>query len=52
MRVTHRLLKSPPSVAARGEVRNVPSISDIQAGLLDTKGRIPGGSRGRLSLFR
>ncbi|XP_014233207.1 mitochondrial-processing peptidase subunit alpha [Trichogramma pretiosum] len=51
MRVAHRLLKSPPSVAARGEVRNVPSITDIQAGLLDSRGRVPG-SRGRLSLFR
>ncbi|XP_076627484.1 mitochondrial-processing peptidase subunit alpha isoform X1 [Colletes latitarsis] len=46
-----RLLKSPPSVAARGEVRAVPSIGDIQAGLIDEQGRLPG-SRNRLSLFR
>ncbi|CAB0044097.1 unnamed protein product [Trichogramma brassicae] len=48
MRVAHRLLKSPPSVAARGEVRNVPSITDIQAGLLDSRGRVPGS---RATLF-
>ncbi|XP_033227616.1 mitochondrial-processing peptidase subunit alpha-like [Belonocnema kinseyi] len=40
-RVACRLLKSPPSVVARGRVRNIPSHSDIQAGLLDAKGRIP-----------
>ncbi|XP_068968484.1 mitochondrial-processing peptidase subunit alpha [Bombus flavifrons] len=49
--VARRLLKSPPSVAARGEVRTVPSIGDIQAGLIDERGRLPG-SRSRLSLFR
>ncbi|OXU19162.1 hypothetical protein TSAR_014823 [Trichomalopsis sarcophagae] len=51
IRVARRLLKSPPSVAARGEVRHVPSITDIQAGLLDAQGLLPG-SRSRLSLFR
>lgn len=49
--VARRLLKSPPSVAARGEVRTVPSIGDIQTGLIDEQGRLPG-SRSRLSLFR
>ncbi|XP_054008152.1 mitochondrial-processing peptidase subunit alpha [Hylaeus anthracinus] len=49
--VARRLLKSSPSVAARGEVRAVPSIGDIQAGLIDDQGRLPG-SRNRLSLFR
>lgn len=49
--VARRLLRSPPSVAARGEVRTVPSIGDIQAGLIDEQGRLPG-SRNRLSLFR
>ncbi|KAK1119391.1 hypothetical protein K0M31_013222 [Melipona bicolor] len=49
--VARRLLKSPPSVAARGEVRAVPTIRDIQTGLIDEQGRLPG-SRGRLSLFR
>ncbi|CAK9821691.1 Mitochondrial-processing peptidase subunit alpha [Anthophora retusa] len=50
-RVACRLLKSAPSVAARGEVRTVPSIGDIQTGLIDEQGRLPG-SRSRLSLFR
>ncbi|XP_043276457.1 mitochondrial-processing peptidase subunit alpha [Venturia canescens] len=50
-RVARRLLKSPPSVAARGDVRNVPTLADIQAGLLDSQGRMPG-ARSRLSLFR
>lgn len=49
--VARRLLKSPPSVAARGEVRTVPSIGNIQAGLIDEQGRLPG-SRSRLTLFR
>ncbi|XP_015429321.1 PREDICTED: mitochondrial-processing peptidase subunit alpha isoform X2 [Dufourea novaeangliae] len=49
--IARRLLKSPPSVAARGEVRTVPSIGDIQTGLTDEQGRLPG-SRNRLSLFR
>lgn len=50
-RVARRLLKSPPCIAARGEVKAVPSITDIQNGLLDSQGRLPG-SRSRLSLFR
>ncbi|XP_078044447.1 mitochondrial-processing peptidase subunit alpha [Augochlora pura] len=49
--VARRLLKSPPCIAARGEVRTIPSIGDIQAGLSDDQGRLPG-SRSRLSLFR
>lgn len=50
-RVARRLLKSAPSVAARGEVRSVPSFADIQTGLLDAQGRLPG-SQSRLSIFR
>lgn len=50
-RVTRRLLKSPPCMAARGEVKAVPSLSDVQSGLIDAQGRLPG-SRSRLSLFR
>lgn len=50
-RVARQLLKSQPSVAARGEIRKLPSMSDIQSGLLDHEGRLPG-NRGRLSLFR
>ncbi|XP_012288110.1 mitochondrial-processing peptidase subunit alpha [Orussus abietinus] len=50
-KVVRRLLKSPPSVGARGEVRSIPSLAEIQAGFLDEQGRLPG-SRNRLSLFR
>ncbi|XP_029049916.1 mitochondrial-processing peptidase subunit alpha [Osmia bicornis bicornis] len=49
--VVRRLLKSPPSVAARGEIKTLPSIGDIQAALIDEQGRLPG-SRSRLSLLR
>ncbi|GAB1869375.1 Mitochondrial-processing peptidase subunit alpha [Camponotus japonicus] len=38
-RVARRLLKSPPCIAARGEVKTVPSITDIQNGLLDSQGK-------------
>lgn len=48
--VARRLLKSPVSVAARGEVRNVPPISDIQSGL-NGQGRLRS-SLGKLYLFR
>ncbi|XP_014615410.1 PREDICTED: mitochondrial-processing peptidase subunit alpha [Polistes canadensis] len=50
-RVARRLLKSPPSVAARGQVKSIQSIADIQAGLLDVQGRLPG-SQTRLAFFR
>ncbi|KAF7994179.1 hypothetical protein HCN44_011448 [Aphidius gifuensis] len=49
-RVARRFLKSPPSVAVRGKIKNVPSYNDIQAGLLDNQGLMPG-ARNRLSLF-
>ncbi|XP_071628810.1 mitochondrial-processing peptidase subunit alpha [Temnothorax longispinosus] len=38
-RVAQRLLKSPPCLAARGEVKAVPSMADIQNGLLDAQAR-------------
>ncbi|KAL0117782.1 hypothetical protein PUN28_008879 [Cardiocondyla obscurior] len=38
-RVARRLLKSPPCLAARGEVKTIPSLADIQNGLLDTQAR-------------
>lgn len=38
-------------MAARGEVKAVPSLSDVQGGLTDAQGRLPG-SHSRLSLFR
>lgn len=50
-RVARRLLKSPPCLAARGEVKAIPSMADIQNGLHNAQGRLPG-SRSRLSLFR
>lgn len=49
-RVARRLLKSPPCLAARGEIKAVPSMTDISNGLLDSQGRLPGSRR--LSLFR
>ncbi|XP_034934529.1 mitochondrial-processing peptidase subunit alpha [Chelonus insularis] len=51
VRVARRLLKSPPSVAARGDINGIPSLAEIQAGLLDSQGRMPG-SKNRLSIFR
>ncbi|KDR08018.1 mitochondrial-processing peptidase subunit alpha [Zootermopsis nevadensis] len=50
-RVARQLLKSQPSIAARGDIHKLPSMADIQAGLLNHEGKLPG-SRGRLSLFR
>ncbi|PSN38074.1 Mitochondrial-processing peptidase subunit alpha [Blattella germanica] len=50
-RVARQLLKSQPSVAARGEIRKLPAMADIQAGLSDLEGKLPG-NRGRISLFR
>ena len=50
-RVARQLLKSQPSIAARGEICKLPAMADIQAGLLDIEGKLPG-NRGRISLFR
>lgn len=50
-RVAKRILRSQPSVAARGEVNKLPTLLEIQTGLQHGEGRMPG-SRGRLSLFR
>lgn len=49
-RVAKRFLSSPPSLAARGEIKGLPSTKDIQSGLLSSEGRLP--STKRLSLFR
>lgn len=49
-RVARRFLASPPSLAARGDIKGLPTTKDIQAGLLNSDGRIP--SNKRLSLFR
>lgn len=48
--VVKRLLQSQPCVAARGDLRKMPSLDYVQAGLLDNAGKIPKGSK--LSLFR
>lgn len=48
--VAKRLLASQPAVAARGDLKRMPSLEYIQAGLIDSEGRMPGGRR--LSLFR
>lgn len=47
--VAKRLLSSQPAVAARGDLRKMPSLEYIQAGFLDSEGKMP--SR-KLSLFR
>nr|CAD7590828.1 unnamed protein product [Timema genevievae] len=51
VRVAKKMLRSPPSVAARGGINKLQSWENIQAGLLHHEGKIPG-NRGRLSLFR
>lgn len=48
--IARRLLLSPPSLAARGQIKGLPELKDIQAGLNNTDGRLPGNKR--LSLFR
>ncbi|XP_044261911.1 mitochondrial-processing peptidase subunit alpha [Tribolium madens] len=47
--VAKRLLSSQPSVAARGDLRRMPALEFIQAGLV-SDGKIPSGRK--LSLFR
>lgn len=47
--VAKRLLNSQPAVAARGDLKKLPSLEYVQAGLLDSEGRMPGR---KLSLFR
>ncbi|KAL1508936.1 hypothetical protein ABEB36_003752 [Hypothenemus hampei] len=50
IRVAKRLLMSQPSVAARGDLRKMPSLEYIQAGLIDSEGKMPSGRK--LSLWR
>lgn len=47
-RVTQRLLRSQPAVAARGAIQRMPTLQEIQQGLLDKDGSIQWRSR----LFR
>lgn len=49
LRVARRLLSSQPSIAARGDLRKLPSLDYIQAALIDSEGKLPGR---KLSLFR
>lgn len=50
-RVSRRLLASPPAIAARGQLKQLPDLKDLQAGILNNEGKLPGGGR-RLTLFR
>lgn len=50
VQVAKRLLMSQPSVAARGDLRKMPSLEYIQAGLIDSEGKLPSGKK--LSLWR
>lgn len=47
-RIARRFLSSAPALAARGQIDGLPTIKDIQAGILQN-GILPGK---RLSLFR
>lgn len=49
-RVARRFLAAAPALAARGEIKGLPAVKDVQAGLLSNEGRLP--SNKRLSLFR
>lgn len=50
VQVAKRLLMSQPSIAARGDLRKMPSLEYIQAGLIDVEGKMPSGRK--LSLWR
>ena len=47
--VAKRFLSSPPSLAARGEIKGIPDVKDIQTALISEGGRLP--DNRRLSLF-
>lgn len=49
-RIAAKMLASKPSVAAIGDLKELPDFSDIELGLLDKKGLMP--KRKRFSLFR
>ncbi|CAG0916032.1 unnamed protein product [Notodromas monacha] len=49
-RAAHRMLRSRPSVAALGNLKNLPVMEEIEAGLLDRDGRMPK-SRKSFTLF-
>lgn len=49
-RVARRFLLSPPSVAARGQIKGIPNVKEIQEAILHNEGRLSGHKR--ISLFR
>lgn len=48
-RVARRILASPPSMAARGDINNLPDMKEVQSAL-NSGGRLS--SNRRLSLFK
>lgn len=54
-RVAKRFLSSPPSLAARGDIKNLPELKEIQNGLMNLDGSFSKSKLNRLpnfSLFR
>lgn len=48
-RVAKRFLQTPPSVAARGNIKEMPEYKDIQSGLLNPLGQMPNSKFHRFS---
>lgn len=48
-KVARRILTSPPALAARGNIKALPDLGDVQKALAND-GRLPGSKR--MSLFR
>jgi len=46
-RIADRMLASKPSVAATGTLERLPEFKDIELGLLDRQGKMPGSKRSR-----
>lgn len=54
-RVARRFLSSPPSLAARGDIKGLPELKEIQSGLMNLDGSFSKSKLNRLpnfSLFR
>lgn len=54
-RVAKRFLSSPPSLAARGDIKSLPELKEIQSGLMNLDGSFSKSKLNRLpnfSLFR
>lgn len=52
VRVAKRLLSSQTSIAARGDIRGVPPLAEIQQGLIHTDANSSSFRLPNLSLFR